>query len=207
MPGNKPPSILGQEVDAGLGGELLADYGGPGDHGALAGPEPVQSRRQQRRDRRRDRELGFAATAFREHGDELFDEKGVSIGALEHPVRCGLGETSSEVCDQRLAFWVRKALEHDRARVRRYAAPARALLEELETGDAHKEDRHTPNPLRHVLDQVEEGGLGPVHVLEEDHEWLLPGERFEEASGGPEDFLAIARRLRDADGLLEAVGE
>ena len=94
-----------------------------------------------------------------------------------------------------------------RARVRLSAAPAGSLLEQLGTGDADEEDRRTPHPLRQVLDQVEEGGLGPVDVLEEDDEGPLPGERLEQAPGGPEDLLAIARRLRDADRLLEAVGE
>ena len=207
MAGDERAGILGQEVNRSLGGELLADHGGPGDHGALARPETIQPRRQQRRDRRWDRELGLVATSFCEHGDELLDEEGVSIGGLEHADPCGLGETSSEVGDQRLAVRVRKALEQERARVRLSAAPAGSLLEELGTGDANQEDRRTPHPLRQVLDQVEEGGLGPVHVLEEDDEGPLPGERFEQASGGPEDFLAIARRLRDADRLLEAVGE
>ena len=86
-----------------LGGELLADHGGTGDHGTLTRPEAIEARRQQRRDRRGYRELGLVATPLGEHGDELFDEERVSIGDLEHPRPCGRGETPSEVGDQRLA--------------------------------------------------------------------------------------------------------
>ena len=80
--GNERPGVLRQQVNRGLGGELLADHGGPGDHSALARPETIQPRRQQRRDRRGDRELGLEATPFCEHGDELLDEKRVPIGGL-----------------------------------------------------------------------------------------------------------------------------
>ena len=52
--------VLGQQVERGLGGELLADDRGAGDHRPLAGPEPVQACRQQRIDRRRDRALRSA---------------------------------------------------------------------------------------------------------------------------------------------------
>ena len=83
--GGEPTGILGQQLNRVLGGELLADNGGAGNHGAHAGSEAVEARRQQRRDRRGDRELGLVTTPFGEHGDELLDEQGVSIGDLEDP--------------------------------------------------------------------------------------------------------------------------
>ena len=78
------PGILGQQIERGLGGELLADDRGSRDHGPLAGPEPVEARLEQRVDRRGDRQLGLVAAPFGEHGDELLDEEGVSLGGLEH---------------------------------------------------------------------------------------------------------------------------
>ena len=196
MAGNEPAGILGQQLNRRLDGELLADHGGAGNHGAHAGSEAIEARRQQRRDRRGDRELGLVTTPFGEHGDELFDEERVSIGDLEYPQPCGPGETSSEVGDQRLAVWVRKALEHERARVRPFVAPARSLLEELRTGDANNEDRRARHPLGQVLDEVEKGGLGPVHILEEDDERPIPRQMPRRGFGSPRRFPHDRRQSR-----------
>src|SRR3954451_23788133 len=48
-----------------------------------------------------------------------------------------------------------------------------------------------------VLDQVEECGLGPVDVLEEDNEGAFAGERREEPACFPEDLLAFDRTPGD----------
>ena len=100
-----------------------------------------------------------------------------------------------------------KRLESKRARIRPFAEPVRSLLEELRAGDADEEDRRFPGPLREVLDQVEERGLRPVNVLEEDDQRTAAGQRREESPRRPEDLLALDRGLRAADRLQEGLGE
>ena len=117
------------------------------------------------------------------------------------------GEAAGEVGDQRLTVSVGKALEHERARVRGLAVPAGPPVEELGTGDADDEDRRAPHALGEVLDEIQKGGLGPVHILEEDDERPLPRQCFEQASGRPEDLLTIAGGPHVANRLPEAVGE
>ncbi len=204
---NERARILRQQLERGLGRELLAGHGGARDHGAHAGPEAVEAGRQQRRDRRRDRQLDLVISPFGEHGDELFDEQGVPTGGLEHPCPRGRGERAGEIGNQRLAVTLRKALEYHKARVRLIAAPAGSPLEQLRSGDANEQDRRFPHPLGQVLDQVEKGGLGPVHILEEDDQRSVSRQCFEQASGRPEDLLAITGGPLVANRVLEALGE
>ena len=86
------------------------------------------------------------------------------------------------------------------------ARPVGPVLQELGARDANQEDRRIHGPLGEVLDQVEERGLGPVNVLEEDDQGPFAGERHEQASGRPEDLLTLRFR-RDADRVSEAFSE
>ena len=45
-------------------------------------------------------------------------------------------------------------------------APGRAAVVELRAGEREDEDRVVPRPLEQVLDEVEQAGVGPLHVLE-----------------------------------------
>src|SRR5439155_8395195 len=93
-----------------------------------------------------------------------------------------------QLLEQELRLGVRERLE-----LQGCSTPARAVLEQLRAGQAEEQDRRFPAPSRHVLEQVEEGRLRPVHVLEADDERLLTRERLEQAPDRPE-------RLRARDG-------
>ena len=71
-------------------------------------------------------------------------------------------------------------------------------------GRANEEDRGLQR-LGDPLDQVEERGLPPVNVFEEDDEWFLLGERLEELARAPEKLLDRQLLLGEADGGGDAL--
>ena len=70
------------------------------------------------------------------------------------------------------------------------AAPARPALEQLRPGGADDEQRHAGRPVDEVVDEVEQPVVGPVQILEDEHERALLGERLEEAAPGGEGLVA-----------------
>ena len=88
------------------------------------------------------------------------------------------------------------------------ARPARSLLEQLLAREA-AEQHHggLPRLLGQVLDRVEQRRLRPVDVLEDHDHRSVSRQCFEQASGRPEDLLAITGGPRVADRVLEALGE
>jgi hypothetical protein len=46
-----------------------------------------------------------------------------------------------------------------------------------------------------VVDEVEQRGLSPVEVVEDDDDRLLGGEPFEQAADRPEELVLARRRL------------
>ena len=61
-------------------------------------------------------------------------------------------------------------------------------------------------PGREVVDEIQEGGLAPVDVVEDEHERTPPGESLDERSDGPERLLGAARLLNEADHLAKTTG-
>ncbi len=59
--------------------------------------------------------------------------------------------------------------EMDGDRARPVGAPGGALFGELGAGDRHHQDRHARPPLGQLVDEVEEGGVRPMSVLEHQH--------------------------------------
>ena len=64
-----------------------------------------------------------------------------------------------------------------------------ADLEQLGPSDAEQQHRGIPGPVRQVLDQVEEGRLGPMDVVEHDDERTFAREMLEQLADGPERVL------------------
>ena len=94
---------------------------------------------------------------------------------------------------------VGKRRERDREGVRLAAAPGRSPLQQLRAGGADREQRDLADPLDERVDEVEQGVVGPVQVLEDEHERPLLGEALEEAAPGRDALLGAARvGLRDA---------
>src|SRR5262249_26864964 len=82
--------------------------------------------------------------------------------------------------------------EEDRCRFELVATPARALVEQLRSGDAHEQDRKIAREFGDVFDQVEERRLGPVDVIYDDDERPCSRECLEQSAHGPQALLALA---------------
>ena len=107
--------------------------------------------------------------------DHLLREQGVATGALGHlrhdpgPAAVLMGGAGHQRRHQ-LAGLVRgERLERDRGGVLSPAAPAGPSLEELVPSEADQQQRAT-DPARQVVDQVEHSLVGPVDVVEREHE-------------------------------------
>jgi hypothetical protein len=61
-------------------------------------------------------------------------------------------------------------LEQDRRRVQLAAAPAGPPVEQLGPSQAEQQERRLAREIGDVLQQVEEGRLGPVDVVEHGHD-------------------------------------
>ena len=121
---------------------------------------------------------------------------------------------SSPVVEQRIQklFALRgvERLERDRRRAHAAAAPAGPDVEQLGPREADDQQRHVLDALGEVLDQVEQRLLGPVDVLEDEHERLRVGELGRPLAGRPGDLLLAPLgldRLEHADGEREQVGD
>ena len=80
-------------------------------------------------------------------------------------------------------------LQQDRCRVELAAAPAGAVVEKFRASEAHEQDRRVPRPVGNVLDEIEEGRLAPLQVVEDDDEGSFAGLRLEQLAHGPERLL------------------
>ncbi len=76
------------------------------------------------------------------------------------------------------------------------AAPARSALDQLWPGQRDDRHRHARAPVEHVVDEVEQAGIGPMEILEQEDDGSGRGDPLEERSPRTEQFLA--RRPRAA---------
>jgi hypothetical protein len=128
------------------------------EHRPLGLFELVEARREQRLEGRRDDYLAVPLAGHRQH---LADEEGV-------PSRCARDVVAQDVTDpsgnQRLDVRGRQRLQPKLHR------PAGAPLRQLGTSHAQEQDRRTGREQCQVLDEVEEGLLAGVDVVEEHHQ-------------------------------------
>ena len=120
-----------------------------------------------------------------------------SLGVTFSGIWCCASKRRGEL----LALLARERLELDRRRADAAAAPARADVEELRPREAEDQQRALADPLRKVVDQLEQGLLRPVDVLEDEDERLHVGELVDELARGPRDLGLAALAL---DGLHDA---
>ncbi len=71
-------------------------------------------------------------------------------------------------------------------------SPARTSLEELGPGDGEDEDRPRGGMLGEMLHEVEQAGVGPVEILEDEDGRPVVGHPLEERPPGGEGLLALA---------------
>ena len=99
--------------------------------------------------------------------------------------------------DEPGSLLVRQRRERDRERVRLSSTPARATRDEVGPGRADDEERNLDRPVDEVIDEVEQTVVGPMEILEDQHERPALRERFEEAPPGGEGLrLALAFQVR-----------
>ena len=79
------------------------------------------------------------------------------------------------------------------------AAPGRPLLEQLGPCHGDQQDRRVPGPVGHVLDEVQEGGLAPMDVVEDEDQGFAARQRLEGLADGPEDLIGRWRTVLDAE--------
>ena len=212
--------VLGCEVVHGVVDEQLADDGGRLDDRALLGAEGVEAGSEECVDRRRDRDVadrrGCAPGAVLEddgavvdeHGEQLLDEQGIAFGSCDDPVADVLVELghAQEVPGDGRCIGLRQALEQnpDGAALR---GEVRVALDELVPRRADHDELAVRRVLDDLLDELEEGRLGPVDVVEEREHRLLPSEAFEQAPRPPDQLLDRERRRREPDRRRDALGD
>ena len=103
--------------------------------------------------------------------------------------------SSRHVCsDQALRVSIVERFEPYRDR------PGGTAVEQLRPGHAEQQQRRTTREQRHMFDQVEEGLLAPLDVVEHDNEWRL---LLEQLAKGPADLLRRRPDIRLAQQRTE----
>ena len=149
--------------------------------------------------------VGHQRTVVDERAEELLDVEGVALGRIGDPGahRGRERATGHERVDQLERRPFGQWLEQDRRGVELAAAPRRTVVQELGTRRADEEDRRVPRQVGDRLDEVEQGRLGPVDVVDEDDERPLVGEVLQRATERP-DELFLGRRRLETDEADEA---
>ena len=174
--------------------EHAADYGSRPEGASLLGWQEVDAGRQHALDRVRDDDLfdfvgrpppvGYAddASFVDQVANDLLEEERVALGPLEHGLANRAGELldGEQELDEPGGIVVRERLEEDRREVALAAAPGRVPLRELGPRRAQEEQR-PGGSVRKLLEQVEQGVVGPVDVLDHRDRRALRSETREES--------------------------
>ena len=194
----RSPLLLRRELGDGAAPELLANDCGAFDHGPLLRLEPVEAGGEKSVDRRRNREVVRGRAVLGQHREHLLDVERVALRGLCDP-REEVGRElrlPAQELEQRLGFRLGQRIEHDRRRTRGGSEPAGVLLEQIRASHADDQDRRVADPAEQVLDQVEEGRLRPLQVVERDHERHVAREALEQPADRPHRLLRGARCCR-----------
>jgi hypothetical protein len=176
--------------------ELTPDHGRAFEDAALLRLERIEPRDEEGVDRRGDHLAGADLGLQRQ---QLLQEERVPLRGrgdprplrlVEHPV-------AAHDLDELLGLVLRQRLERDRH------APRRAFLEQLRPREAEEDDRCPAAPAGQVFDQVEEGRLGPLELVDADHERSRTREVLEHPADRPEGLLAAAGGGAGADGASD----
>src|SRR5262249_35933438 len=142
--------------------------------------------------------------AFDQKSYELLGEQRVPLYPVEdrglHVRRKPRGPNDRG--DELRAFRGREWREVEHARVACAAPPSWAPLEQLKPSGGEDEQRDLAAPSDELLDEVEQGRIGPLEVLDHAHERPRGGEALQEATprGEPLPGLAGLRRLQADQG-------
>jgi hypothetical protein len=81
------------------------------------------------------------------------------------------------------------------------------LLDQFGASDAEQQDRCAARPLGDVLHHLEQGGLRPVEVVEDQHHQPLAGEGFEQPAHRPGGVPDRARGVLQTNELRDPLGD
>ena len=90
-----------------------------------------------------------------------------------------------------LGVAVGERLEADRGGVELPRPPRRSIPQQLRTGGGDEDDRRVDRPLDEVVEEFDEGVVGPVKVLYHEDERVAGGERLEVALPGIEQLRPL----------------
>ena len=184
--------------------DLPDDRGGL-DQGALAGLEPVEPGRQQGVDRGRD----LCVALLEQHPHQLLHEQRIALGGREYALGeiGGRAGVADQLLDQRPARLGAERVQLQLGGGGYRAAEVGPDVEQVGPGGGDDQDRHALGLAGEVLDQLEEGRLGPVDVLEQDHERLLAGGCLEQLADRPERLGRVGGGLRLAERTSHALDD
>ena len=140
--------------------------------------------------------LVIGGLSLAKHADVLLGVERIAARPLEQD-RLRLGGQQRPLAEgrnQHGGLVVRERRERDRCGVELAPDPSRPSFEELEPGGTEDEHRNISHPVDELFDEVQEALVGPLDVLEDEHEGSLLGERLEEAPPSGESLLARAAR-------------
>ena len=157
--------------------EDLSFDGGSFEHGPLAGLQLVESGGEQRLQRRRDDDLAVGRAC---HADHLVHEERVAAGGARDSLAelAGSPRGSSESTSPA----VRRSSRIVTCQSGRRSTSSGRAMQRIRIGLSGREKRD-------VLDQVEEGLLAPLDVVEHDDERPLGGSMLERLAKRPRDLL------------------
>ena len=133
-----------------------------------------------------------------QHPQHLLEEERVASRRTADRVGRIRIERTGQVLEQCAHVLPRQRRERDRR-----PCPGRPQLREIRARHAADENRRVAAPAGQVLDEVEEGRLGPLDVVEHEHDRPLARERLEQAADRPVELVAPRARLRAPDRLQD----
>jgi hypothetical protein len=119
-----------------------------------------------RADRTVDAVFAFEQVPVEQHAHRLDGIKRNALGTPEDARAELVGQAGHEAAEQLAHRLGRKRLDVKGAEPPPAGAPGSPLLGELGTRQNDDEEREAARPLEQVLDEVEQPGVGPLHVLE-----------------------------------------
>ncbi|HJP72574.1 MAG TPA: hypothetical protein VJ975_12730, partial [Candidatus Limnocylindria bacterium] len=138
-------------------------------------------------------------------GGHLLQEERVAVGHLDDalPSRIGQGQAREQRVGQAGGIGLGQWFEEDGGRIRLAAAPSGAHVDQLGAADAQDEYRRVAHPVDDVLDEVEQWRLGPLQIIEDQHQWTFFGDPFEPGArrqlrvrrGSQDDIVGIDAQL------------
>ena len=112
-----------------------------------------------------------------------------------------------EVLDQQVRVRAREGTDGEDGGVGSPSAPPRPSLEDLHPRRADDKQRCVTQPVSDRLEQVEQGGLGPMDVLDDQDDRSLGRHPLEEPADRPRRFTLRERRVGDPEDLRQGVDD